>query len=55
MCPGLFVVLLGTTLVNTAMPSNFQGIDASLEEFLRVLNAYVLIFAVGRRRKARPE
>ncbi len=39
LCLGLFMALLDTTIVNIA------GIDASLDEILWVLNAYVLVFA----------
>ena len=45
LCLGLFMALLDTTIVNVAVPSIIEGIDASFDEILRVLNAYVLVFA----------
>lgn len=45
MCLGLFMALLDTTIVNIAVPSIIEGIDASLDEILWVLNAYVLVYA----------
>ena len=45
LCLGLFMALLDTTIVNIAIPKIIEGIDASLDEILWVLNAYVLVFA----------
>src|SRR5215218_571236 len=45
LCLGLFMALLDTTIVNIAIPSIIDGIDASLDEILWVINAYVLVFA----------
>jgi EmrB/QacA subfamily drug resistance transporter len=45
LCLGLFMALLDTTIVNVAVPSIIEGIDASFDEILWVLNAYVLVFA----------
>jgi EmrB/QacA subfamily drug resistance transporter len=45
LCLGLFMALLDTTIVNIAVPAIVEGIDASLDEILWVLNAYVLVFA----------
>ncbi len=46
MCLGLFMTLLDTTIVNIAIPRIIGGPDASLDEILWVINAYVLVFAV---------
>src|SRR5918995_761308 len=45
LCLGLFMALLDTTIVNVAVPSIIEGIDASFDEILWVINAYVLVFA----------
>jgi MFS family permease len=45
MCLGLFMALLDTTIVNIAIPRIIDGLDASLDEILWVLNAYVLVYA----------
>jgi EmrB/QacA subfamily drug resistance transporter len=45
LCLGLFMALLDTTIVSIAVPGIIEGIDASLDEILWVLNAYVLVFA----------
>ena len=45
LCLGLFMALLDTTIVNIAVPSVIDGIGASLDEILWVLNAYVLVYA----------
>ena len=34
LCLGLFMALLDTTIVNIAIPSIIDGIDASLDEIL---------------------
>jgi EmrB/QacA subfamily drug resistance transporter len=46
LCLGFFMILLDTTIVNIAIPGMSASLDASLDEILWVLNAYVLVFAV---------
>jgi EmrB/QacA subfamily drug resistance transporter len=46
LCMGFFMVLLDITIVNIAIPSMVDGIKASLDQVLWVLNAYTLTFAV---------
>jgi EmrB/QacA subfamily drug resistance transporter len=43
---GLFVTLLDLTIVNIAIPSILDGLHASLDQVLWVLNAYSLLYAV---------
>jgi EmrB/QacA subfamily drug resistance transporter len=43
---GFFMILLDTTIVNVAIPAMSTGLNASLDEILWVLNAYVLVYAV---------
>jgi EmrB/QacA subfamily drug resistance transporter len=43
---GFFMILLDTTIVNVAIPSMSKGLNATLDEILWVLNAYVLVYAV---------
>jgi EmrB/QacA subfamily drug resistance transporter len=43
---GLFMTLLDLTIVNIAIPSVVDGIHASLDQVLWVLNAYSLLYAV---------
>src|SRR5215472_2931318 len=43
---GFFMILLDTTIVNVAIPSMIDGLQASLDQILWVLNAYVLVYAV---------
>jgi len=43
---GLFVALLDLTIVNIAIPSIIDGLHASLDQVLWVLNAYSLVYAV---------
>jgi EmrB/QacA subfamily drug resistance transporter len=43
---GLFMTLLDLTIVNIAIPSVVDGIHASLDQVLWVLNAYSLVYAV---------
>jgi EmrB/QacA subfamily drug resistance transporter len=43
---GLFMTLLDLTIVNIAIPSVVDGIHASLDQILWVLNAYSLVYAV---------
>lgn len=45
LCIGNFVILIDTTIVNTAVPSIITSIHASVSEILWVLNAYLLVFA----------
>jgi len=46
LCMGFFMVLLDLTIVNIAIPSLVDGIQASLDQVLWVLNAYTLTYAV---------
>jgi EmrB/QacA subfamily drug resistance transporter len=43
---GFFMTLLDLTIVNIAIPSMVEKLDASLDEILWVLNGYVLVLAV---------
>jgi EmrB/QacA subfamily drug resistance transporter len=43
---GLFMTLLDLTIVNIAIPSILDGLHASLDQVLWVLNAYSLLYAV---------
>jgi len=43
---GLFITLLDLTIVNIAIPSILDGLHASLDQVLWVLNAYSLLYAV---------
>src|SRR5256712_6270909 len=43
---GLFMTLLDLTIVNVAIPSILEGLHASLDQVLWVLNAYSLFYAV---------
>jgi MFS family permease len=43
---GFFMILLDTTIVNVAIPSIIDGLHASLDQILWVLNAYLLVYAV---------
>ncbi len=43
---GSFMALLDLTIVNIAIPSILDGLHASLDQILWVLNAYSLLFAV---------
>jgi len=43
---GLFMTLLDLTIVNIAIPNIVDGIHASLDQVLWVLNAYSLLYAV---------
>ena len=45
MCLGLFMALLDTTIVNIAVPSIIEGLNAKFDEILWVLNAYILAYA----------
>ncbi|HSR25380.1 MAG TPA: DHA2 family efflux MFS transporter permease subunit [Candidatus Eisenbacteria bacterium] len=46
LCLGFFMVLLDITIVNIAIPSMVDGLGASLDQVLWVLNAYTLTYAV---------
>jgi EmrB/QacA subfamily drug resistance transporter len=43
---GFFMILLDTTIVNVAIPSIIDGLHASLDQILWILNAYILVYAV---------
>lgn len=43
---GFFMILLDTTIVNVAIPSMINGLHASFDQILWVLNAYILVYAV---------
>ncbi|MFI0371331.1 DHA2 family efflux MFS transporter permease subunit [Actinomadura sp. 1N219] len=43
---GFFMTLLDITIVNIAIPSMTEKLDASLDQVLWVINAYVLVLAV---------
>src|SRR5713226_3665213 len=43
---GFFMILLDTTIVNVAIPAMSKGLNATLDEILWVLNAYILVYAV---------
>src|SRR5947209_19774740 len=42
----MFMALLDLTIVNIAIPSIIDGLHASLDQILWVLNAYILVYAV---------
>ena len=46
LCAGFFMILLDTTIVNIAVPSIIDGLKASLDQILWVLNAYILVYAI---------
>jgi len=46
LCTGFFMILLDTTIVNIAVPSIIDALQAPLDQILWVLNAYVLVYAV---------
>jgi EmrB/QacA subfamily drug resistance transporter len=46
LCLGFFMILLDTTIVNIAIPDLSTDLDASLDQVLWIINAYVLVFAV---------
>ena len=46
LCMGFFMILLDLTIVNIAIPSIIKSLNASLDEILWVLNAYILAYAV---------
>jgi EmrB/QacA subfamily drug resistance transporter len=43
---GFFMILLDTTIVNVAIPSIIDGLHASLDQILWILNGYILVYAV---------
>jgi EmrB/QacA subfamily drug resistance transporter len=43
---GFFMILLDTTIVTIAVPHIEQGLNATFDEILWVLNAYTLVYAV---------
>ncbi|BCB84480.1 hypothetical protein Psuf_017930 [Phytohabitans suffuscus] len=46
LCLGFFMILLDTTIVNIAIPDMSADLDASLNQILWIVNAYVLVYAV---------
>ncbi len=46
LCLGFFMILLDTTIVNIAIPDMIDKLDASLDQILWVVNAYILVYAV---------
>jgi EmrB/QacA subfamily drug resistance transporter len=46
LCLGFFMVLLDVTIVNIAIPSMIDGLKASLDQVIWVLNAYTLVYAI---------
>jgi EmrB/QacA subfamily drug resistance transporter len=46
LCMGFFMILLDTTIVNIAIPSMIDSLQASLDQILWVLNSYILVYAV---------
>src|SRR2546421_807178 len=46
LCLGFFMILLDTTIVNIAIPSISDKLDASLSDILWILNSYILVYAV---------
>ena len=45
-CLGFFMILLDTTIVNIAIPDITRRLDASLDDILWILNAYIMVYAV---------
>jgi MFS family permease len=43
---GFFMILLDMTIVNVAIPSMSTGLNATFDQILWVINAYVLVYAV---------
>src|ERR1051326_7790730 len=43
---GFFMILLDTTIVNVAIPSIISGLNATFDQVLWILNAYILVYAV---------
>ncbi|BCB79389.1 DHA2 family efflux MFS transporter permease subunit [Phytohabitans flavus] len=46
LCLGFFMILLDTTIVNIAIPDMSAALNASLDQILWIVNAYVLVYAV---------
>ncbi|GAA4713868.1 MFS transporter [Phytohabitans rumicis] len=46
LCLGFFMILLDTTIVNIAIPDMSADLNASLDQILWIVNAYVLVYAV---------
>ncbi|MGH3321837.1 MAG: MFS transporter [Streptosporangiaceae bacterium] len=46
LCLGFFMILLDVTIVNIAIPSIMDGLGATLDQILWVLDAYILVYAV---------
>ncbi|GAC1655741.1 MAG: DHA2 family efflux MFS transporter permease subunit [Candidatus Dormibacteraceae bacterium] len=46
LCMGFFMILLDTTIVNIAIPSIIDGLKASLDQILWVLNSYIRVYAI---------
>lgn len=46
LCLGFFMTLLDVTIVNIAIPSMIDSLDASFDEILWVINSYVIVLAV---------
>jgi EmrB/QacA subfamily drug resistance transporter len=46
LCLGFFMILLDTTIVNIAIPDMSTSLNATLDQILWVINAYILVFAV---------
>src|SRR5437870_11836728 len=46
LCLGFSMILLDLTIVNVAIPSIIDGLHTGLDELLRMLNAYILVYAV---------
>jgi EmrB/QacA subfamily drug resistance transporter len=46
LCIGFFMSLLDGTIVNIAIPTLIRGIDASYDQVLWVVDAYLLVFSV---------
>jgi EmrB/QacA subfamily drug resistance transporter len=43
---GFFMILLDTTIVNVAIPAMSTGLNATLDQILWVINAYLLVYTV---------
>ena len=43
---GFFMILLDTTIVNIAIPDIEKGLNATFDQILWILNAYILVYAV---------
>jgi EmrB/QacA subfamily drug resistance transporter len=46
LCLGFFMILLDITIVNIAIPDMSTSLNATLDQILWVVNAYILVFAV---------